>query len=143
MSVLLLLLDAVERLTAMFEAENALFGSAAPRAVTRQLVEDEPEKRRLSIIYEQGCMSLKARPVPPGPERERLKQAVQRFNAVTDEHRRKLGALRQITERLVAVIGEAAQGPRKPVQTYTARAVMRPAFRAKPVSMPLAVNQSI
>lgn len=143
MSLLAILLQTTEQLVGMIESENALFGRAAPSELARTLAKSEPEKRRLVLAYERGMQALRGQKVPPSPERDRLRELVERFLALMEEHRRKLSAVRQVTERLVKAIGDAAQGPTKPVQTYTAHAVMRPAFRAKPISAPLALNRTI
>lgn len=143
MSTLAEMLAITEQLALMFEGENALFGHVAPRELARALAQNEAEKRRLLVVYQRGAAALRAQPVPAGPQRQRLTGLIERFLAAMDEHRRKLGALRQVTERLVKAISDAAQGPMKPVQTYTQHAVMRPAFRSKPVSAPLALNQRV
>ena len=143
MSTLTEMLQVTEQLALLFEGENALFGAVVPRELARALAQNEAEKRRLLVVYQRGAAVLRAKPVPQGPERVRLTALVERFLAALDEHRRKLGAMRQVTERLVKAITEAAQGPLKPVQTYTQHAVLRPAFRAKPVTAPLALNQRV
>jgi hypothetical protein len=147
MSLIPALLDATEQLAALLERENALFGAQPPRAVARTLARDEAEKRRLAGLYERGLLALRQDPklkaaLQPA-ERDRLGAAGQRFHAAADEHRRRLGALRNVTERLIKAVADAAEGVQKPVQTYNRHAVVRPAFRPQPAARPLAVNRSV
>jgi hypothetical protein len=107
------------------------------------MAKNEPEKRRLVALYERGMMALRGQPVPDGPERSKLRTLIERFRALMDEHKRMVSAFKVVAERLVKSIGEAAQGPARPVQTYTSHAVMRPAFRAKPIAAPLALNRTV
>lgn len=143
MSAIGVMLQVTEQLVKLLESENDVLMREAPRVAARALAKNEPEKRRLVALYERGMMALRGQKLSPSTEIEKLKGLIERFRQLMEEHRRRLGALKQVTERLVKAIGEAAQGPLKPVQTYTPAAMVRPAFRAKPVSAPLAVNQTI
>jgi hypothetical protein len=142
MSLVATLLQVTEQLVALLETENALFNREPPRQVAATLAKNEPEKRRLVALYERGMMALRGQPVPESPERSRLKTLIEKFRQLIEENRRRLNALKLVTERLVKAIGEAA-APNKPVQTYTPNAVMRPAFRSKPVASPLALNRTV
>jgi hypothetical protein len=141
-SVLATLLQVTEQLVGLLEAENALFNREPPRKVAATLAQNEPEKRRLVALYERGMMALRGQPVPDGPERSRLRTLIEKFRTLIEENRRRLNALKQVTERLVKAIGDAA-APNKPVQTYTPNAVMRPAFRNKPAATSLALNRTV
>lgn len=143
MSAMAVMLQITEQLVTLLESENDVLMREAPRIAAKTLAKNEPEKRRLVALYERGMMALRGEKLAASADTERLKALIERFRQGMEEHRRRLGALKQVTERLVKAIGEAAQGPLKPVQTYTPTAMMRPAFRAKSVSAPLALNRTV
>jgi hypothetical protein len=143
MSAIAVMLQITEQLVQLLESENEVLMREAPRIAAKTLAKNEPEKRRLVALYERGMMALRGQKLTASAEIDRLKGLIERFRQLMEEHRRRLGALKQVTERLVKAIGDAAQGPMKPVQTYTPTAMMRPAFRAKPASTPLALNRTV
>lgn len=142
MTAIPVMLQITEQLVKLLESENDVLMREPPRVAAKALARNDPEKRRLVALYERGMMALRGQKLAASPEIERLKGLIERFRQAMEEHRRRLGALKQVTERLVKAIGDAAQGPRT-VQTYTPAAMMRPAFRAKPVSTPLALNRTV
>jgi len=147
MTLIPALLDATEQLAALLERENALLASEPPRSVAKALAHDETEKRRLAGVYERGLLALRQDPkltasLQPA-ERDRLGAAGRRFRVALEEHRRRVGALRSVTERLIKAVADAAQGTNRAVQTYNRHAVVRPAFRPLQPARPLAVNRSI
>src|SRR5262249_31793483 len=105
------------------------------------------EKRRLAGVYERGLLALRQDPrlgaaLKPA-ERDRLGAAGRRFRVALDEHRRRVGALRSVTERLIKAVADAAQRADRRVQAYNRHAVVRPAFGPQQSARPLAVNRSV
>jgi hypothetical protein len=142
-SAIAVMLQITEQLVKLLESENDVLMREPPRVAAKMLAKNEPEKRRLVALYERGMMALRGQKLAASAETDRLKGLIEQFRQLMEEHRRRLGALKQVTERLVKAIGDAAQGPMKPVQTYTPAAMMRPAFRAKPAVAPLALNRTV
>jgi hypothetical protein len=142
MSAIAVMLQITEQLVKLLESENDVLMREPPRVAAKALAKNEPEKRRLVALYERGMMALRGQKLGVSPEIEKLKGLIERFRLLMEEHRRRLGALKQVTERLVKAISDAAQGPRT-VQTYSPAARMNPAFRSKPTSTPLALNRTV
>jgi predicted component of type VI protein secretion system len=133
------LLALCERLTAMVQAE-----CAAVKA--RRLPADGPdaeEKSRLTTLYRQEMMRLKADPsllagLAPGAK-ERLRAAALRLEEAATTLAQEVAALKEISEGLVQAVAEAVQAVRRGPATYT-----QAGGYAKPKTSagPLTVNRS-
>ena len=138
------LLGLIDRLSAVVTLENQLLADNRPQAIA----ELQGEKERLSETYHAEMETLRAAPEllqgAEPPQMAALKSAVNAFNDLLDEHRRKLLAAKTVSERLLRAISDEVSKRERPVQGYDQNAAMaKPAhaYHKRPVS--LALNQVI
>lgn len=142
------LLIATRALTALLEQENALLASGQVRGIEALQV----EKQRLTQSYARESARLRQmsdwqRRLLPGQFNE-LRDASRAFEEAMDGNRRRLTAMRSISEGLVGAIGQAAARRSAPVQGYDRSGALRPMAVRQPQALasravPIALNQRI
>lgn len=140
-----LLIDVTRKLGALIASETELLRRRRPREIAAL----QPEKDRLSQIYDKEMRVLRQNPALaaafPAAEKALLRSVIERFGTVLDEHHRALMVAKTVTERLVRAVSEEVSSRSGVVHGYskyaTATVPAAGSRRARPVS--LAVNQVI
>jgi hypothetical protein len=142
------LLIATRALTALLEEENALLAAGQVRGIEALQV----EKQRLTQSYARESARLRQVPdwkrrLAPG-QFDELRDASHAFDDAMNGNRRRLTAMRSISEGLVGAIGQAAARRSAPVQGYDRSGQMRPMAVRQPAALagravPIALNQRI
>lgn len=140
-----LLVDVTRKLGALIASETELLRRRRPR----ELAALQPEKDRLSKIYDNEMRLLRQNPAvaaaAPPADKEQLRSVIGWFGKILEDHHRALMVAKTVTERLVKAVSEEVSSRTGVVAGYskyaTATTPAPGARRARPVS--LAVNQVI
>ena len=136
------LLAVTEALARLVIEENKRLEARRPRDIEPL----QEEKQTLTLAYGRELAQLRASPDWPArisaADRERLRDATRLFEAAVGENRRRLSAMRTISDGIIKAIGDAAARLSRPVQGYTARAAMA-AAGVRSVSAPRPVSISL
>lgn len=135
------LLQTLQQLTAHLEKENELLAAREPAAL-------EPlaaEKNRLTDAYLEAMAVVRRNPdVLAGVSAElksRLHEAGEAFNTVFEEHRRRVTALKNISEGVIKAVSRQADSKNRLSDTYGETALPTRSAPTKPTS--IAVDQQI
>ncbi len=133
-----------ERLSDILEQENGILIARKPRDLNLT----QPEKERLTGMYESAMADLKDRPellsrLDPD-DMSRLRQATGRFQDALAEHRRLVQTAKSVTERMVRAITTEIAKRDRPRIGYD-RSGAYPAATAASASRPvtLTLNQTV
>lgn len=135
------LTETVIALTRHLEMENDILAARRPE----DLQPLAAEKQRLSDAYLKDITVLKRNPETlegvPAALTDRLKAAGRDFEAVLDEHHRRVAALKSVSEGLIQSISDEVASRNRPVAGYGERALPEGRGAATPTS--IALNQVI
>lgn len=140
------LIIVTESLAKLIAEEQDLLDRRRPREIAPL----QDEKHRLTRTYAREAAALKSDPdwrrkVPPA-SMARLKSATARCRDLTEQHERRLAAMKNVSEGLMKSIGDAVARKQAPAQSYNQRAGLY-AAGTRPTSSPgavsIALNQRI
>lgn len=124
-----------ERLTALIAAQAAAFEQRRPHeagAMTEEIA-------RLANLYRHESTRVRADPElvadAPAPDRTRLVQATEAFDAVLARQGRAIEAARTVTEGLVRCIAEEVAGQRSQASVYGATGVQSAGASATAITL--------
>ena len=134
------LIQALTHLTRHLEAENA----ALARSNAAALKPMAAEKDRLSTEYMKIVEAVRRNPVLVDElsedDRLRLRQAGRAFNAVTEEHRRRVTVLKTVGEGIIQAISEQVTARNRPATYGYGDSSQRRPANVQPTSIALDRN---
>ena len=138
-----LLVDVTHKLGTLIANETELLRRRRPR----ELAVLQPEKERLSKIYDNEMRTLRENPglaaASPPREMELLRSVIKWFAKVLEDHHRALMVAKTVTERLVKAVSDEVSARSGVVSGYSKYATTATTTMSKARPVSLAVNQVI